>query len=290
MAEFCRAVVMENLVSIEHWWQTLWLHSSPLGQVGLFAITWVGLWLPWAILIASKLAWRPFAPLTSAQKLPLLAPLYLVAPLVLWAGLRATGTSWLSYGWQWPVGGDLVAGWLLAVLGLILVFGLEWGAGWLRWQGSFLALLKLALPIGLLALWISSSEEIIFRGFLQNQFLAAWGWWPGIVAASGIFALLHLLWERQQTWPQIPGLWLMGLVLSLARHWDGGGLGLAIGLHAGWVWGLTCLDAAAAISYSSTAPAWAIGYFQQPLAGAAGIICMLGTGLVLGAFFGWVIP
>jgi uncharacterized protein len=282
--------MMIDLSIVEHWWQQLWVTSPPLGHIGLFLLTWILLWLPWAVPIAMGLAWKPFAPLLPAQKLPLLAPLYLIAPLVLWEGLRAEGRTWADYGWRWPVGWDFAAGWLLAVLGLVIVFGWEWLAGWLRWQGSLGALLKLAGPIGLLALWIGVTEEVIFRGFLQNELVAAWGWWPGIVAASGIFALLHLLWERQQTWPQIPGLWLMGLVLALARSWDGGGLGLAIGLHAGWVWGLTCLDGAAAIDYPPTAPAWFIGYYRQPLAGLAGIICMLSTGLVLGAISGWVLP
>jgi uncharacterized protein len=274
----------------EQWWRTLWLESSLLGRMGLFLLTWIGLWLPWAVPIAWRLAWRPFAPLNPAQKLPLLAPLYLIAPWLLGECLGAEGRGWGYYGWRWPVGLDLSAGWLLAVLGLALVFGWEWRWGWLLWQGSVSSLLRVALPIGLLALWISVTEEFIFRGFLQNELAVAWGWWPATLVASGIFALLHLLWERQQTWPQIPGLWLMGLVLTLARSWDGDGLGLAIGLHAGWVWGLTCLDAAVAIDYSPEAPSWFIGFYRQPLAGLAGIICMVGTGLILGPISGWILP
>jgi uncharacterized protein len=274
---------MEWMSSIANNWQN-WVREAPVaGRLGWFALTWIGLWLPLAIPIARSLAWRPFAPLLPAQKLRLLGPLYLLAPLVLWQWLGAIHQGWDLYGWRWPLGLDVLLGWLVAIGSLIVVFGGEWLRGWLLWQGKGWDLLKAAVPIGLLALWISATEEVIFRGFLQVE-LEAWGnpWLAGIVA-SGIFALLHLVWERQQTLPQIPGLWLMGLVLTYAKFLDGGSLGLAIGLHAGWVWGLTCLDAAAAIQYSPTAPSWFIGLYQQPLAGLAGLIALIGTaGVLLG--------
>jgi uncharacterized protein len=274
---------MEWISSIGNNWQNWVQASSVTGRLGLFALTWVGLWLPLAIPIARSLAWRPFEPLLPAQKLRLLGPLYLLAPVVLWQWLKAINQGWDFYGWRWPLGLDMLLGWLVAIGSLIVVFGAEWLRGWLLWQGKGWDLWKVAVPIGLLALWISATEEVIFRGFLQVE-LEAWGnpWLAGIVA-SGIFALLHLVWERQQTLPQIPGLWLMGLVLTYAKFLDGDSLGLAIGLHAGWVWGLTCLDAAAAVQYSPTAPSWFIGLYQQPLAGLAGLIALLGTaGVLLG--------
>jgi uncharacterized protein len=124
-------------------------------------------------------------------------------------------------------------------------------------------------------------RELIFRGCLQTELgTDYYGWLPGLLA-SLIFALLHLVWERQQTLPQIPGLILMGLVLSLAKVTDHGGLGLSIGLHAGWVWGLTCLDAAQLITYNKSASPWLIGWYQQPLAGIAGFICLIGTAVSL---------
>jgi uncharacterized protein len=274
---------MEWMSSIISNWQDSVREAPVAGRLGWFVLTWIGLWLPLAIPIARSLAWRPFAPLLPAQKLRLLGPLYLLAPLVLWQWLGAIHQGWDLYGWRWPLGLDVLLGWLVAIGSLIVVFGGEWLGGWLLWQGKGWDLLKAAVPIGLLALWISATEEVIFRGFLQVE-LEAWGnpWLAGIVA-SGIFALLHLVWERQQTLPQIPGLWLMGLVLTYAKFLDGGSLGLAIGLHAGWVWGLTCLDAAAAIQYSPTAPSWFIGLYQQPLAGLAGLSALIGTaGVLLG--------
>ena len=90
----------------------------------------------------------------------------------------------------------------------------------------------------MLGLWISTTEELIFRGFLQNELNQDYPVWVAGAIASLIFAVTHLLWERQETLPQLPGLWLMGMVLTLARWADGGSLWLACGLHAGWIWGL----------------------------------------------------
>jgi uncharacterized protein len=265
------------------WWLSLVAHSSHLGRLGIFAATWILLWLPVAVPIAIKLKWRPFAPLNAAQKLPLLAPLYLVAPIGLWGFLVADRRHWSDYGLTWLPDISLLWGWGLAVTSLVLIFGWEIWRGWIIWhsenQGK---LLVNALPILLLAMWIGVSEEVIFRGFLQIELAAEYGLWPGGIIASLIFALLHLLWERQQTWPQIPGLWLMGMVLTLAisTHQN---LWLAIGLHAGWVWGLTCLDAAEMITYEASAPLWFVGKYQQPLAGLAGVIALVATGIVLQA-------
>jgi uncharacterized protein len=271
-----------GMTSLLQWWLNLVAHSTHLQRLGIFFVTWILLWLPVAIPIALKLQWKPFTPLTAAQKLPLLAPLYLVAPIVLWGFLRADRHQWSDYGLAWLPDISLVWGWGLAVLSLILVFGWEIWRGWITWNSqNSQALLLNAGPVLLLALWIGVSEEVIFRGFIQIELAGAWGFWVGGILASAVFALLHLLWERQQTWPQIPGLWLMGLVLTLAVAIDQQHLWLAIGLHTGWVWGLTCLDAAAMITYQETAPGWFVGKYQQPLAGAAGLLALMGTGIVL---------
>ncbi len=36
------------------------------------------------------------------------------------------------------------------------------------------------------------AEEVFFRGLLQSRLVASWGRWPGIVAASAAFGLIHL--------------------------------------------------------------------------------------------------
>jgi uncharacterized protein len=274
-----------SMTSLLDWWLNLAAHSSHPLRLGIFLVTWVLLWLPVAIPVAIKLHWRPFAPLSTAQKLPLLAPLYLVAPIVLWGFLVADQHQWSNYGLTWLPNISLLWGWGLAALSLVLVFGWEIWRGWITWHSeNTQALLLNAVPILLLALWIGVSEEVIFRGFIQIELAGTFPFWLAGIIASAIFAILHLLWERQQTWPQIPGLWLMGMVLTGAVAIDHQQLWLAIGLHTGWVWGLTCLDAAQMITYQTTAPVWFVGKYQQPLAGLAGILALVGTGVILQRF------
>jgi uncharacterized protein len=47
---------------------------------------------------------------------------------------------------------------------------------------------------------------------------------------------------------------------------------------------LTCLDAAEMISYQESAPVWFVGKYQQPLAGLAGILALVGTGFFIWGF------
>ena len=154
------------------------------------------------------------------------------------------------------------------------------------WHPSNLGeLKKLFLPLLGLGLWIAMTEEIIFRGILLNLLAEDFSLWIAASISSGIFAVLHLLWERQETIPQLPGLWLMAMVLVWSRVIDAGSLGLAVGLHGGWVWGLASLDGAQLISYTDQGSDWVIGWGKQPLAGIAGIVCLLGTGLILWPLF-----
>jgi uncharacterized protein len=256
------------------------------GKLCLFLAIWVFLWLPIAIPIAIKINWRLFQPLTPVQKLPLLGSLYLIAPLILGGMMGITGTNWQDYGLDWRRGVqtslEILGGLGLSLLSLVIVFGLEFGTGLARWkkekQGDLLGQL---IPILLLALWISTTEELLFRGYLVVELARDYPIWIAIAIANGIFALLHLIWERRETLPQIPGLWLMGMVLSYACWLSHDRLWLAIGLHAGWVWGLTCLDGAQLITYTPQSD-WFTGANKQPLAGVGGILCLV---LTLGALY-----
>ncbi|MDJ0601803.1 MAG: CPBP family intramembrane metalloprotease [Crocosphaera sp.] len=253
-------------------------------KIGLFLLIWLILWLPMAFMLGKKLHWKPFQPLEAEQKIPLLVPLYLLVPWLGWLNLIVEGSVLSDYGlyWRWNSLISLCLGLLLGIGGLGVVFALEGRLGWLKWQGENISQLgKVALPIFLLAIWIALTEEFVFRGIFQTILEEDYNQWVSATMISGIFALLHLLWERQMTLPQLPGLWLMGMVLVIARWVDGGSLGLAWGLHAGWVWGLASLDAAQMLTYTGKGKDWIIGIYQQPLAGMMGILCLLGTGGVL---------
>ncbi|MGB5771096.1 MAG: CPBP family intramembrane glutamate endopeptidase, partial [Crocosphaera sp.] len=89
-------------------------------KIGLFLLIWLVLWLPIALGLSKRLNWKPFQPLNSAQKLPLLVPLYLWVPLLGWFTLVIEGRSLSDYGlsWQPSLLISLCLGMLLGVGGL----------------------------------------------------------------------------------------------------------------------------------------------------------------------------
>ncbi|HBB30461.1 MAG TPA: CPBP family intramembrane metalloprotease domain-containing protein [Cyanobacteria bacterium UBA8803] len=265
-------------------WLLSLMSANALVKVAVFFTAWAALWLPLAVPIGLLLKWRPFKPLAAEQKLPLLAVLYLIAPLILWGATWVDRVSFSDYGlaWEFKLWQSLGLGLVLGILSLAIVFALEWAIGWVEWQGTnWQRLLKVWLPVLGLGLLVGIAEELIFRGFLVNELQQDYSIAVAAAISSVIFALLHLIWEQQDTLPQLPGLWLMGMVLVLARLVDGGSLGLPWGLHAGWIWGLTCLESAQLISYTGKGPIWMTGWRENPLAGVAGFVCLLGVGFLL---------
>ena len=265
-------------------------------KIILFFSTWIVVWLPAAILLAIALKWHPPQPLGN-KKLPLLASLYVIVPFILWATSWIENTSFVNWGWelQPAVLMSLIPGLGLGIISLVILFGLQLTAGWIELKKSetstetgekkinFWTLIvnPASLLTLLLALWISATEELIFRGCLQTILQQDYSMLIAAAIASFIFAIAHLIWAAKETLPQLPGLWLMGMVLTLARIADNGSLGLAIGIHAAWIWGITTVDTEGAINPTGRAPEWITGIAAKPLAGAAGILLLLATALAL---------
>lgn len=286
-----------------------WLVNAPTPiKILVFFGVWMGLWMPIAVISAIALNWRPPAPLNETQKLALLVSLYGIAPIVLWKISQIQGQSFWDYGLSGrsQFFQSTAIGFGLAVISLILLFGSQFVLGWSHWhpqdsvqtdehssrsnsdpdpRNRWIELGKkvsLVVAILILALWISSTEELIFRGFLQNQLQQDYPWFVAATITSLIFAFSHLLWEVRNTLPQLPGLALMGMVLSLACLCDQGSLSLAIGLHAGWIWGITSIDTLGTTKASGKVPEWVIGLGGKPLAGLLGIVMLLLVAGLLG--------
>jgi uncharacterized protein len=266
-------------------------------KIIVFFSTWVCLWLPIATTIAIALKWHPPQPLGN-KKLPLLASLYAIVPLILWGTTWMENTTFADWGWHWKPTAliSLLGGLGLGIVSLVILFGLQLTVGWIELQmGNIstetgkktiinpwtLIINPASLLTMLLALWISATEELIFRGCLQTILQQDYSVLIAAAIASLIFAIAHLVWEAKETLPQLPGLWLMGMVLTIARIADNGSLGLAIGIHAAWIWGITSIDTAQAIKPTSSVPEWITGIAAKPLAGAAGILLLLATATLL---------
>ncbi|MCC5606345.1 CPBP family intramembrane metalloprotease [Nostoc sp. CHAB 5834] len=249
-----------------------------------FFIFWIVCWLPVATVSAILLNWQPPKPLQPEQKMPLLVSLYLLAPLILWGVNWLTNKSFSDYGFVGNLStlGSLTLGFALGVVSLAIVFSGQFGLGWCSFEKTNLKLaLPILLPIFLIALLVGGIEELVFRGFLFTELAQDYPVWVAAAISSLIFALLHLVWEQLETAPQLPGLWLMGIVLVLARFASNNNLGLAWGLHAGWIWAIATIDTAELITYTGKVSHWFTGKNKKPLAGLAGIICVLGTGVII---------
>ncbi|MBD2112207.1 MULTISPECIES: CPBP family glutamic-type intramembrane protease [Cyanophyceae] len=245
-------------------------------------------------------------PVAPQHKLPLLLPLYLLAPVAVEVHRHLANSTWSAYGiaWDWPFARATAAGFGVAAGGVALLVALQVGLGWRRWQsisqpvaseGAELSptghtnaqtisspspgvVLLAVLPLALFVGWI---EELVFRGVLVNGLGQVLPVGLMAIAVCLIFAFSHLLWDGPAGMLQVPGLAVMGAVLLLARWAVGGSLGLAWGLHAGWVFAIAAIDALALLKPGKDGPVWLVGLPDQPLTGLLplGLLVLTGVGV-----------
>lgn len=232
----------------------------------------------------------------------------MLAPVAVEVHRRLAASTWSAYGiaWDWPFARAAAAGFGVAAGGVALLVALQVGLGWRRWQspgqpaapsghglspvaqadasidGQAIAspspgvVLLAVLPLALFVGWI---EELVFRGVLVNGLALALPVGLMAFAVCLIFAVSHLLWDGPAGAPQLPGLAIMGAVLLLARWAAGGSLGLAWGLHAGWVFAIAAIDAMALLKPGKDGPVWLVGLPDQPLTGVLPLGLLVLTGL-----------
>ncbi|MGB3136990.1 MAG: CPBP family intramembrane glutamic endopeptidase [Nodosilinea sp.] len=237
-------------------------------------------------------------PVAAQHKLPLLLPLYLLAPVATEFYRRLEVGRWSNYGvgWHQSFFRLAAAGFGVAAAGVVILTALQVGLGWRRWHtpapmsnspdasqdGSSRArpgaVLLAVLPLALFVGWI---EELVFRGVLVNGLERVLPFWLIAVVVSLVFAVSHLVWDGSAGAPQLPGLAVMGAVLLLARWVSGGSLGLAWGLHAGWVYAIAAIDALALLKPGKASPIWLVGLPDQPLTGLLPLGLLSLTGLWL---------
>lgn len=253
--------------------------------VMVFFMAWLGCWLPIALVLLRLLHWQPIKPLQPEQKLPLIVSLYLLAPLIVWGVIWLTNSSFSDYGVvaNWAMLGSLALGLGLGLVSIVMLYACQFWLGWCVFKELNIKQIASILPsILLVALLVGGIEELVFRGFLLTELEQDYSVWVAAVISSVIFALLHLVWEQQETLPQLPGLWLLGMMLVLARICDRShNLGIAWGLHSALVWAIATIDTAQLVTYTGKVSEWWTGKNNKPLAGVAGIVCVLGTSLIL---------
>ncbi len=164
------------------------------------------------------------------------------------------------------------------------LFGLQGLLGWLIWQNPALPLPQLITEGLLSAVGIGLAEEVVFRGWLLDELQRDYSRQAALWLDAIIFASLHFikpLSEVIRTFPQFPGLLLLGLILVWAKRSNSGRLGLSIGFHAGLVWGYYIINVGKMTVYSGQVSDWVTGVNHNPLAGAMGLIFLTAIAIVM---------
>ncbi|MGK7922599.1 MAG: lysostaphin resistance A-like protein [Trichodesmium sp.] len=176
-------------------------------------------------------------------------------------------------------------------IGLVSLFGffiLETFLGFVIWQAPSERLVQYIFEGLLVSVGIGFAEELLFRGWLLDELERDYSAKLALWVSSIVYAALHFikpLAEIWRTWPQFPGLVLLGLIFVWAKrssHKKFGNrnkqklLGLPIGIHAGFVWGYYMINVGGLVKYSGIVPEWIVGIDGNPLAGLMGLL-FLGT-------------
>ena len=198
------------------------------------------------------------------------------------------------YGLVWApeVGLDLLKAMMIGLGGVISLFFIQAGLGWISLQpppSNFPIILLEGLGVSLA---VGLAEEFLFRGWLLFELERDYAPGLALCISSLLFALAHYIRPISvifRTWPQFFGLLLLGMALVWAKRSPSyypdrkasGKLGSPIGLHAGLVWGYYLFNVGALAHYSPQVPEWLTGIDHNPLAGFLGI----GLLAVIAAFF-----
>ena len=257
----------------------LFNNSHSMIKIILFLIIWAVIWFPIAIPLARFVKWQIAAPISNTQKLTFIISLYSLIPLLTWAIVRVGEIPIVKIGltFQDSFFKSILFGYGLGIFSIVAVYIIEFLLGWLTFNSLVdNPSLWLNLPLLLLiSLFISSIEELIFRGIFVYFLSTDFSWFWVAIISSIVFALLHLIWEQQNTIPQLLGLFLMGLVLFYARTLNNDTLGYSIGIHGGWVFILACVDTFYLYTYNPDKQGWLIGKKEQPLGSIAGLMVLL---------------
>ena len=161
--------------------------------------------------------------------------LVIFVPLAL---LGLIGSRWLGAGWV-PLGRhrwlSIVAGLLIGAAGAAASFGVLASFGGAA-KGTFAGL---ATPAGLgagslIILIQSTSEEVFFRGWIQNGISRYWGKWPSILAASTLFAGVHVI-NGPIDYVSLLNIFLAGVFFGKLFRFTGGIIAPAMA-HFAWNW------------------------------------------------------
>ncbi|MEX6775893.1 CPBP family intramembrane glutamic endopeptidase [Limnospira fusiformis] len=178
-------------------------------------------------------------------------------------------------------GEGLLIGLGLGWVGVLGIFAIATGFGWLKWQPFPANFPIIIIESLLVSLGVGFAEELLFRGWLLEELRRDYSPVKSLWVSSVIFALLHFIkpWEEiVRTWLQFPGLLLLGIILVWAKdvtrtpNHPHGSLALAIGLHGGLVGAYYIINVGELTMNLGKVPPWVTGIDSNPLAGLLGLL------------------
>ena len=161
---------------------------------------------------------------------------------------------------------------ILVSLIIITIIATKWGY-WIGTISPDILINAIFLIIG-----VGFAEELIFRGWLLEEFKNQFGLKKAILGQALIFSIVHIGFDLPflQMLSILTGLFLLGILLSLIRLKDKKSLWGCIGFHGGLV-GLWFLTNNGLLEISKNSPKWLVGpgnVNTNPLGGIFGISLM----------------
>lgn len=193
--------------------------------------------------------------------------------------------------------GDLALGLALGAGLMVLIFVVEWAAGWVDVVDTFYttgdSFVLTLMSITALFLAVGWYEELLTRGYLLFNFKGAWGTSPTALAAAVLvssiaFGALHAG-NLNLSVLSMVNLVLLGVFLAVLTLRTGS-IAAAVGVHITWNWvqgpllGLPVSGEAPEVAFllaESRGPAWLTGAAFGPEGGLIVTAALaLGTGIV----------
>ncbi|QDZ39858.1 CPBP family intramembrane metalloprotease [Euhalothece natronophila Z-M001] len=257
--------------------------AAPL-RIGLFIFVLLLIWLPVAIPIQVLLAGDQ--DLVTILTMGWLFVLFLILVRVTEKFLYQKSHPYQAVGLtiNSRFGLDLLQGLIIGLILTFTLFLLQGSLGWLNWQDNALPFWQLILEGALTGIGVGIAEEALFRGWLLNELQRDYSLNIALWVNAIIFAIAHFIKPLDvilETFPEFPGLVLLGLVLVWARRKTQGQLGLAIGLHGGLVWAYYIINVGDLITYSDRASPIITGLDGNPISGIMGWLFLMGLAVWL---------
>jgi len=133
---------------------------------------------------------------------------------------------------------DVFAGIAITFFMMGFIYLIEWGVGWLTFDGfawetdDLLTVLGGTLGMLTVFIFVGWNEELLSRGYHLQTIASGLNLFWGVMISSAIFGVLHLG-NPNATWISAAGIFFAGLFLAFG-YLTTKQLWLPIGLHIGW--------------------------------------------------------